>query len=50
LTDAWRWRERFVLVREGEVQPEYARALIDVVCAHYDTKSNEPDASHARRA
>ena len=50
LTDAWRWRERFVLVREGEAQPEYARALIDVVCAHYDTKSNELDTSHARRA
>lgn len=50
LTDAWRWRERFVLVREGEAQPEYARALIDAVCAHYDTKSNEPDAPRARRA
>ena len=35
LTDPWRIRERFVLVREGEVLPAYAQALIDALLAFY---------------
>jgi len=35
LTDAWRVRERYVLVREGEALPAYAQALIDALLAFY---------------
>jgi DNA-binding transcriptional LysR family regulator len=35
LTDEWRVRERFALVREGEKTPAYAQALIDALVAFY---------------
>lgn len=35
LSDAWRVRERYVIVREGERLPAYAQALIDTLVAHY---------------
>jgi DNA-binding transcriptional LysR family regulator len=35
LTDEWRVRERYVLVREGEDLPAYAQALIDTLVAFY---------------
>lgn len=35
LTDAWRVRERYVLVREGETLPAYAQALIEALRAHF---------------
>jgi hypothetical protein len=35
LTDAWRVRERFVLVREGETLPAYAPALINALVTFY---------------
>lgn len=35
LTDEWRVRERYVLVRERDALPAYARALIDMLCAHF---------------
>lgn len=35
LTDEWRVRERYVLVREGEPLPAYAQALIDALLGHY---------------
>lgn len=35
LTDEWRVRERYVLVREGEQLPAYAQALIGALLAHY---------------
>ena len=35
LTDEWRVRERYVVVREGEPVPAYAQALIDTLVAHY---------------
>jgi DNA-binding transcriptional LysR family regulator len=35
LTDAWRVRERHVLVREGETLPAYAQALIEALRAHF---------------
>jgi DNA-binding transcriptional LysR family regulator len=35
LTDPWRLRERFVLVRDRESLPAYAHDLIERVCAHY---------------
>jgi len=35
LTDAWRVRERYVLVREGEALPAYAQALIAALLAFY---------------
>lgn len=33
LTDAWRVRERYILVRESEALPAYAQALIDTLLA-----------------
>ncbi len=33
LTDAWRVRERYVLMREGEAAPAFAQALVDALLA-----------------
>lgn len=38
LTDSWRVRERFILVRDREKLPSYARSLIETLCAHYREK------------
>jgi DNA-binding transcriptional LysR family regulator len=38
LSDEWRVRERYVLVREGESLPAYAQSLIDMLCAMYATE------------
>ena len=35
LTDDWRVRERYVLVREGETLPAYAQGLIDTLIEYY---------------
>jgi len=35
LTDDWRVRERYVLVREGETLPAYTQSLIDLLCSHF---------------
>jgi DNA-binding transcriptional LysR family regulator len=35
LTDSWRVRERYVLVREGEELPAYAQSLIAMLIRHY---------------
>jgi DNA-binding transcriptional LysR family regulator len=37
LTDDWRVRERYVLVREGETLPAYAQALIDALVAYFSS-------------
>lgn len=42
LTDDWRVRERYVLVREGEALPAYAQALVEAVRAYYA----QPSATH----
>lgn len=36
LSDEWRVRERYVLVREDEALPAYAQALIDALVAYYE--------------
>lgn len=41
LTDAWSVRERYVLVRENETLPAFARALIDAICIHYQSPQAE---------
>jgi DNA-binding transcriptional LysR family regulator len=46
LTDDWRVRERYVLVREGEALPAYAQALIDALCAFH--AADEPPATSPR--
>lgn len=46
LTDAWRIRKRYILVRESEVLPTYARSLVEAICAHYG--SAPPFAGEAR--
>ena len=35
LTDPWSVRERYILVRDQEKLPAYARSLIETLCAHY---------------
>lgn len=35
LTDEWRWRARYALVREGEALPVYAQALVETLQRHY---------------
>ena len=35
LTDAWRVRKRYILVRDGDVLATYARSLVRTICAHY---------------
>ncbi|HTH81022.1 MAG TPA: LysR family transcriptional regulator [Ramlibacter sp.] len=35
LADPWRVRERYVLVRDREALPAYARDLVERICAHY---------------
>ncbi len=36
LTDEWKWRERRVLARAGDVLPGYAQDLIDMLCARFE--------------
>ncbi|NDZ18702.1 hypothetical protein C7T35_16185 [Variovorax sp. WS11] len=38
LADEWRVRERFVLVRDGEILPAYAQSLIDALLACHGSK------------
>jgi DNA-binding transcriptional LysR family regulator len=35
LTDAWRVRKRYILVRDGDVLATYARSLVKTICKHY---------------
>lgn len=35
LTDPWSVRERYILVRDHEKLPAFARSLIETLCAHY---------------
>lgn len=35
LTDAWRVRKRYILVRDGDVLATYARSLVRTICTHY---------------
>ena len=35
LTDAWRIRERYILLRDRDKLPPYALSLIETLCAHY---------------
>jgi DNA-binding transcriptional LysR family regulator len=39
LTDAWRIRERYILVRDRAKLPAYAQSLIDTLCAHYQQEA-----------
>lgn len=44
LTDAWRVRERYILVRESEALPAYAQALIDTLLA-FPARDGKPRAA-----
>jgi DNA-binding transcriptional LysR family regulator len=35
LTDTWRIRKRYIVVRSGDVLATYARSLVQTICAHY---------------
>lgn len=37
LTDEWSVRERYILVRDRVALPAYAQALIETLCAHYQS-------------
>jgi len=39
LSDAWRVRERYLLVRDRAALPNYAQALVDTLSAHYATQA-----------
>jgi DNA-binding transcriptional LysR family regulator len=39
LTDAWRVRERYVLVRDREALPSYAQALVELLVAHFKPRT-----------
>jgi len=38
LTDAWSVRERYILVRDNEALPAYAKSLVNAICSHYGAK------------
>jgi DNA-binding transcriptional LysR family regulator len=40
LTDAWSVRERYILVRDNEALPAYAKALVDAICLHYEAHAD----------
>jgi DNA-binding transcriptional LysR family regulator len=42
LADAWRVRERYILVRELEDLPAFARSLIDELCQHFRGGEGSP--------
>ncbi|MBC5765766.1 LysR family transcriptional regulator [Ramlibacter albus] len=42
LADAWRVRERYIVVRDREALPAYARALIDRLCEHFKRRPAKP--------
>ncbi|MGZ5194005.1 MAG: LysR family transcriptional regulator [Ramlibacter sp.] len=35
LTDVWRVRERYILVRDAQALPAHAKSLIDTLCGHF---------------
>lgn len=41
LTDPWSVRERYILVRDNETLPSFARALVDAICLHYQAPQAE---------
>jgi len=41
LTDAWSVRERYILVRDNEALPAYAKALIEAICLHHQSPEAE---------
>ena len=41
LTDPWNVRERYILVRDREALPSYAKSLIDTLCGHYAAPSHK---------
>lgn len=42
LADAWRVRERYILVRDQQALPAYARSLIDSLCGHFGSAAQPP--------
>ena len=38
LTDDWRWRERYVLVRQDDSLPAYGQALIELLRGHFPVR------------
>jgi DNA-binding transcriptional LysR family regulator len=50
LTDSWRVRERYVLVRDREKLPAHALSLIETLCAHYREVSATPAQESANGA
>lgn len=49
LSDAWRWRRRYVLLREADALPDYAQALIELLLAHFAPPASDKAAAPPRR-
>lgn len=50
LTDIWAVRERHILLRERDVLPAHARALVEMLRAHYQAAATSPGTRHGRTA
>ena len=49
LADDWKWRERRILLREGEALPVYAQDLIDRLCRHFEAPRKQRPATPSRK-
>jgi DNA-binding transcriptional LysR family regulator len=49
LTDGWRVRERYVLMRDGEAVPAFAQALVDALIAFGARQRQEPALNQSSR-
>lgn len=49
LSDPWRWRRRYLLLRERDALPDYAQALIDLLLARFAPPATEDAPTPARR-
>lgn len=47
LSDSWRWRDRYILVREQATLPAFADALIDSLAARFGPPSRAPSPAPA---
>ncbi|HPK33061.1 MAG TPA: LysR substrate-binding domain-containing protein [Ottowia sp.] len=50
LSDSWRWRDRYILVREQATLPAFADALIDSLAARFGPPSRAPSPAPTPRA
>lgn len=49
LSDPWRWRKRYVLMRESGALPDYAHALVELLLAHFAPAPTDRPATPRQR-